>query len=218
VSAPASRSKAATSRPGRSRAPGENRAGGQGLVEFAMVVPVFFFLLLGMLEFGLAFTHDQTLAYATREGARTGAALGMGNKGYPCTTADFDAPIIAAVERVLDSPGSPIVMSASTIPTITIYLAKSDGTPSGSQNVWSYTKGGGPLVDGTRLDFTQGATGWSPCDRKNGSNADSLGVSLTYTYRFQTGLGGIFRFFGGPAWSSLSMSDKTVMNLNPTAQ
>ena len=38
---------------------------GQSLVEFSFVVPVFLLLLLGMLEFGFAFEHDQTIAYAT---------------------------------------------------------------------------------------------------------------------------------------------------------
>ncbi len=70
-----------------------------------MLVPVFMILLLGMLEFGIAFTHDQTLTYATREGARTGASLGNGSADYPCSTPNFDAPIVAAVERVLRIAG-----------------------------------------------------------------------------------------------------------------
>ena len=188
---------------------------GQGLVEFAFIVPVFMILLLGMLEFGLAFTHDQTLAYATREGARTGASLGKGNVGYPCSTAFFDAPIIASVERVLESPGSPI--DITRVGTITVYLAKNDGTPTTSVNVWSLAVAGGPTVDGKALDFKPTSTGWNPCSRNNGVSADGLGVGLTYTYPFQTGLGGILGFFGGSSWSSLTMSDRTVMNLNPTA-
>ncbi len=191
-----------------------SRQDGQGLVEFALVVPVFMLLLLGMLEFGLAFTHDQTLAYATREGARTGAALGKGNTGYPCTTPDFDAPIIAAVERVLESPGSPIEINR--ISTISVYLAKSDGTPTSAVNVWSLAPGAGPVVDGKALDFKATSTGWSPCSRNNGANADALGVSLSYTYQFQTGLAAIMRFFGGSSSSTLAMTDHTVMNLNPS--
>ncbi len=192
---------------------GEQR--GQGLVEFAMLVPLFMLLLLGMLEFGIAFTHDQTLAYATREGARAGSSLGKGTVAYPCTTPNFDAPIVAAVERVLQSPGSPI--DITRIGTITVYRAnRSDGTPTGNANVWSLDVGGGPTVDGRALDFRQTSTGWSPCTRNNGVDADALGVSLTYRYPFQTGLGGIIGFFGGSSWSSLTMSDKTVMNLNPT--
>ena len=96
------------------RAP-ESRSGerGQGLVEFTLVVPLFLLILLGVLEFGLAFTHNLTLEYATREGARTGAALADGTgSDSSCvasdgtsrllTAADVDPLIIAAVQRVLE--------------------------------------------------------------------------------------------------------------------
>lgn len=193
-----------------------NGVRGQGLVEFAVLVPVFFLLLLGMLEFGLAYTHDQTLAYATREGARTGASLGVGNSSYPCTTPNFDAPIVAAVERILESPGSPITMS--NVQSIKIYRANAAGDPTGSVNTWSLAIGGGPIVDGKPLDFMQTTSGWNPCARNNGVNADALGVSLSYTYKFETPFGGIIKLISGSNWSSLAMTDKTVMNLNPTVQ
>jgi len=200
------------------RSAGSGPPRGQSLVEFALLTPVFLLLLLGMLEFGIAFTHDQTLAYATREGARTGAALANGNLSYPCTTSNFDAPIIAAVQRVLESPGSHI--DITKVASIKIYLAKDDGTPNGTAiNTWSVAIAGGPTVDGKALDFKQTSpTNWAPCTRDNGISADGLGVSLTYDYPLQTGLGGLMRFFSGSAWSSLAMSDRTVMNLNPTAE
>jgi hypothetical protein len=186
---------------------------GQGMVEFSMVVPVFLLLLVGMLEFGFAFTHDQTLAYATREGARTGAAFGDGSTSYPCATANFDAPIIAAVERVLASPGSPIDMTGVT--EIDIFLAKSDGSATaGSVNVWK--PGSGPTVDGKVLDFKATSQPWTPCSRKNDVNPDALGVSINYSYQYQTPLAGILRFFGPSGPAGLQMSDRTVMNLNPT--
>ena len=46
------------------------------MVEFAVIVPVFLLLLMGMLEFGFVFTHNMTLEYATREGARAGRGSG----------------------------------------------------------------------------------------------------------------------------------------------
>ncbi len=191
---------------------------GQSLVEFAFVVPVFMLLLLGMLEFGFAFEHDQTLAYATREGARVGASLGDGSTNYKCgsmTDQDFDAPIIAAVERVLTSPGSPIDLAS--VSSISVYLAKTDGTPTaGKVNIWTPASSGTPSVDGKALDFKMTTTGWTGAVRNNGAPADSLGVSISYTYQFRTALGGILRFMFGQTWSSLAMSDKTVMNLNPT--
>ena len=54
------------------------RERGQSLVEFAVLVPLFMLILIGMLEFGLMFNHDLTLQYASREGARVVAALGCG--------------------------------------------------------------------------------------------------------------------------------------------
>ena len=47
-------------------------------------------------------------------------------------------------------------------------------------------------------------------------NADSIGVSLTYTYAMTTPLSGV-RFVGGPGATSLTMTDKTVMALNPSS-
>ena len=80
-------------------------AGGQGLVEFAMLVPVFLLILLGMLEFGFAFNHNMTLEYATREGARAGAAMANGSQadrttcgnGTTLGAANVDPLIIAEV-------------------------------------------------------------------------------------------------------------------------
>ena len=171
-----------------------------------------------MLEFGFAFEHDQTIAYASREGARTGAALGDGSTNYVCgsmTAQNFDAPIIAAVERVLTSPGSPIDMAQ--VSSISVYLAKPDGTPTaGKVNIWTPATSGAPVVDGKALDFKMTTTGWTCSSRNNGVNADALGVSISYTYQFRTALGGIFKFMFGQSWSSIAISDKTVMNLNPT--
>lgn len=48
---------------------------GASLVEFALILPVFMMLLLGMLTGGLAYSRKLSVAQATREGARYGATL-----------------------------------------------------------------------------------------------------------------------------------------------
>jgi Flp pilus assembly protein TadG len=48
------------------------RGRGQALVEFAIVLPVFFLLVAGMFDFGLGIYSDLTLVNAAREGARVG--------------------------------------------------------------------------------------------------------------------------------------------------
>jgi len=192
-----------------------------------MVVPVFLLLLLGMLEFGVAFDQDLTLEYATREGARVGSALA--NDGGPgvCNTGTttVDDQIMAAVRRVLLSPGSRVKLVAGMTNGTEVRIWKADPTSSppglptaGSINIWRYTgPGTGPTVDLQQIGFTEISQPWNPCSRLNGATADSIGVSLTYTYTFQTPLAGILRFFGGASAGTLTMSDKSVMALNPTS-
>ena len=45
---------------------------GQSLVEFALILPLFFLLVAGMFDFGLGIYSDLTLVNASREGARLG--------------------------------------------------------------------------------------------------------------------------------------------------
>lgn len=197
-------------------------------MEFALALPVFLILLLGMLEFGFAFTHNLTLEYATREGARVGSALVNGGGKLGCglgqspNAATVDPLIIAAVERVLTSPGSAI--SLAQIPAIRIYKASSTGIESGPVNIWTRTLGAGPVPPGGTqpLNFSPPASpGWTVCSRTNSTavpGPDSIGVSLTYTYQFTTGLKAISGIFGSGVGPTIGMSDRTVMALNPTNQ
>ena len=51
---------------------------GQDLVEFALIAPVLFLLLLGIMEFGVAVWHYNTIANAAREGARAAILFDIG--------------------------------------------------------------------------------------------------------------------------------------------
>ena len=51
------------------------RKRGQAIVEFALILPVFILILLGIMEFGLVFHQYLIVTAASREGARV-AALG----------------------------------------------------------------------------------------------------------------------------------------------
>ena len=84
----------------------------------------------------------------------------LGTRHIRARTPNFDAPIVAAVERILESPGSPITMS--NVQSIKIYRANAAGNPTGSVNTWSLAIGGGPIVDGKPLDFMQTTSGWNP--------------------------------------------------------
>jgi hypothetical protein len=195
---------------------------GQSLVEFALIVPLFMVLLLGMLEFGFVFTHHLGLEYATREGARMGASLAGGSTtGVLCQ--DVDKNVIAAFQRVATSSGSQLVVAR--ISQIQIYDANPSGLPiSGLVNVW-VPGGDGTMVDGTALLWHPSSVGWNACTvgtRKNGSgylngttpNTDSIGVSATYSYRLITAIGSMIGAFGS---GQITITDRTTMALNPTA-
>jgi hypothetical protein len=196
---------------------------GQSVVEFIVIVPIVAMLLLIMLEFGLAFNHRLTVGYASREGARIGAALAHGG-ATSCTVADpalVDQQVIAATQRILKSPGSPIVMS--DVNSIRIYKADAAGRQIGSLfNLWTYTPGAGPDIDPgptvDRLDFSQASVAWPACGRRNGTNPDSIGVQVVYVYRLSTPLRAAADFFGSGSnvASTFAMTDQTIMSLNPT--
>jgi hypothetical protein len=103
---------------------------GQGLTEFTIVMPVFLLLLVGMLEFGLAFSQRLTLSDATRQGARIGAALATGSS-TPCTgdPSGVDIALIAGVQNILESGGS---IDMTHVNSIRIYRADSNGRQLGS--------------------------------------------------------------------------------------
>lgn len=196
---------------------GRERQRGQSLVEFSMIVPLFMLFLLGLLEFGFAFDHLLTLSYASREGARTGAALADGSKLVaPETCNDVDKYVVSAVERVLASDGSAIRDNLGRVSQIRIYEANASGAQIGSSvNVWK--PGSGPSVDGRQVHFALDSFGWSQCGRSNATaSPDSIGVAVEYSYHAITPLAGILGFFGGGGWTTLPMSDRTVMALNPT--
>ena len=205
---------------------------GQSLVEFSLIVTVVMLMLLGMLEFGFVFDHHLTLEYATREAARVGAALVNGGGALGCSAgqspnaAIVDPQIVAAVQRVVKSPGSLVV--ESRISQIRIYKAVAAPLtltpyPTGDQdsgyvNVWTWAgvAGGTDTVDGVKLDFKlSGSNGWTVCSRNNGANPDSIGVSVTYNYQFVTPLAAVMGFFGGGP-SQITLNDRTIMALNPS--
>jgi hypothetical protein len=203
------------------------RARGQSLVEFSLIVPLFLTILFGVIEFGFVFTHDLTVEYATREGSRVGAALNNGGDKLGCAGATWqnvDPLVIAAVERVLKSPGSQVVISR--VSQITIYKANpsTGANDQGLQNVWVYSPGAGPIPQGStdHLDFVDASypntDAWQSCSRSNTlPTPDSIGVSLVYTYVFQTPLASVVRLIGGTGSATLLLTDRTVMQLNPSA-
>lgn len=54
----------------------ENRQRGASVVEFAIIVPLLLSMLLGVIDFGVAYSENISLQAAAREGARQGVTNG----------------------------------------------------------------------------------------------------------------------------------------------
>ncbi|MBF6605461.1 MAG: pilus assembly protein [Chloroflexi bacterium] len=108
----------------RSASDAHRRAGrsGQGLVEFALVVPVFLLMVFGIIDGGRFVYMSSVLSQAAREGARTGSVeaswLGKvdpscgqpGGPTCPATAATLKADVLSAADRMV-TPFANIVSS-----------------------------------------------------------------------------------------------------------
>ena len=197
---------------------------GQGLVEFALVIPIILLVVVSVAELGLAFGNTHTLGYGSREGARVGSALATGNvsdcSGGP-DPAGVDQTLVAAVQRILKSPGSGL--DVSKVQQIRIFRADANGNEvPGTVNIWTYAgEQAGPEVDpgpgALFIDFAPPASvAWPACARNNaGANPDSIGVTVTYTYDFLTPMVSMLEAISGGSLS-LTLRETTVMSLNPS--
>lgn len=196
-----------------------DRERGQGLVEFTLVVPILLLLVVSVAELGLAFGNASTIGYGSREGARVASALAKGGVDT-CAGGDdpagVDTSLVAAVQRILKSPGSGLDMSK--VQEIRIFKATSSGAEvGGTVSSWAYTPGSGPQAEpGVFLDFSPPITvPWPACVRNNASNPDSIGVTVKYTYAFVTPLPSMINAITGGALQ-LTLTETTVMSLNPS--
>jgi hypothetical protein len=193
----------------------EERA--QGTVELALALSMVLLpMLMGMLEFGYLFSQAMTVNTASREGARMGGNLANGGGALGCgggnspNWATVDSQIVAAVERSLTANGT--LISLADVTQIRIFKATTGGTETvGSVNVWIYNLNGGPTIDGAPLDFSEQSRQWDACARVNTLPADSIGITVKYTYRARTPFRYIF-----PSLAVIQMTDSTVMTLNAT--
>ena len=223
-------------RQGEPRRSGES---GQALYEFAIIVPVLFLLLMGMLEFGFVFLHHLSLntrrarapaqvpPWPMAPSTTRSATPATARSGRRRSTRSSSRPSSA----VLTSTGSQLALSdgSNGVPqtTITIYEADADGNQIGpgtrgrtrdpKQPQTIPCQSSTPPPTFTPLDFTQGAVNWPAASRNNGPTPDSIGVAIDYTYVYQTPLDGIMAFVSGIISAPrLSMTDRTVMALEPT--
>ena len=125
---------------------------GQGLVEFALVLPVFLFIVLGLIDMGRYVYLNSTLSQAAREAARVASveAYWMGRSGggcgavagpvCPANTTAFRTDVLNGANRMMapfgqiasadlytscdvSTPPSPVTTQTCTAPSIGGYAS-----------------------------------------------------------------------------------------------
>ena len=167
------------------RLPALRGSAGQSFVEFALLLPVFLVLVLGLIEFAFVWNSRNTVLFAARDGSML-AAEGGNNYGIDCVVLD-------RVEKDVISPAS-----AVRVQQVQIYWSDRNGAQVGaSANV--YSRAGSTTCDygdGTTLTvpYTLASAGYpegSRCDVLAGcggshTTVDTVGVRVTYEHRWLT--------------------------------
>lgn len=104
----------------RTRKPGAGDRRGAAMVETALVLPIFFMVVLGVIEFGRAMMVAQLLTNGAREGARAAVLPGATNTSVQQVVTDFVSASVGVPANKL---------------TVTITVTAATGNPNPANNV-----------------------------------------------------------------------------------
>jgi len=197
-----------------------DRGRGQTLVEFALILPLFMILLMGVIEFAFMFNATLAINFASRDASLIAAEAGSN------TTAD--CAILAKIEQAISAPLDKTKTLTSGIQSVTIYKADRAGNPVATTD---YTRTGTTTCTGftpAPMPYTLGANGYpmglvptgGRCDTLAGCSTtipmDSIGVKIVYRYYFHTPLRNLVSFLPGASGGWLDFSWSNVMRMEPT--
>lgn len=155
------------------------RSRGQAMVEFALIAPLFFLLLFGIIEFSLINASVAAFNFSVKEAARYEAIIGNGSAPGYVWSDDY------IVNQVIVPHINGLVMAKLT--QIIIYRANETGGCAGTGQLPSCqtqvveTNNGGTWSCGTTC------SNWPPTSRNDQlSNADYIGVYAAYSYTYLT--------------------------------
>ena len=191
------------------RTTGRDKESGATLVEAAIVLPVLLLVIIGIMEFGLAFKDFLTVSYISREGARIAALAGDDTSA--------DCAILTGLGAII-TPGD-----LARIQEIQIYKADPNtGSQGAAYNRAIYNTGEDPTLctqpvggqPGDGWDVTYIAGGYNPTSRQvavsatgGGSTLDIIGVRVILDREWVTGF--------GPFSGSMTVDESTITRMEP---
>jgi hypothetical protein len=155
------------------------------MVEFALVAPILFLLIFGIIEFALVNAAIGSYNFAAKDAARLGSLLGR-------TDANADAEMVALIRSRV------VGIAPAQLQEIDIFRSDEQGDPStGIQD--AYDASGNAI----------GVPTWPPSARNDDLvDADYLGVKIVYKYTYLTGF-----ISGGSA--DLTLNAVSIQRIEP---
>ncbi len=169
---------------------GEKGQRGQAAVEFMLVLPIFLFVLIAIIEFAFAFSTLNALSFAARDVARVGVE-GGDRLGTDCSMleglersfgASSDRSGISRVEFYWSDDKGNVKNSAVNVYTRTGNMTCT--TVKGDTVTLPYTLVSATYPEASRCTVVAGCLAMSPPH----TSVDTLGVQITYAYRWKTPL------------------------------
>lgn len=155
------------------------------MVEFVLVFPLFFVLILAIVEFGFVMNALVSVDFATRDAALAAAEAG--------NAPDADCSILRSLDRGMTTPAKNHAVSE-----VRVFKADMNGKPTGPVNI--YDRNGTtscPLSDGTPATVAYRLVSRSydetnRCNELTGckvqTTVDTIGVQISYGYQWVTPL------------------------------
>jgi len=183
---------------------------GQALVEFSLVIMVFMTMLMGMIEFGVAFSVKMQVSFASRDAATAASESGT----VPSTA---DGAILNLIDKDINAPAS-----RAKIDHVDIFWATASGnvnngaieryTPGGilfpGWGGWTNTINLYPSTD--RCAFIGGSS--AGCDSSPvHSGPDTIGVTIVYRYSWITPLPSLIGVMG----SDIVFTQTNLVTMEP---
>lgn len=186
---------------------------GQSAVEFALIFPIFILLVVGLLEFSIAFNALLSINFASRDAALL-ASEAASDAGADCIVLD-------SVESDVNTPAQ-----GSKITQVRIYWSDQNGVEKpNAANVYARTGattctypggetitvpyslvGGAQYPEADRCDVLDGCPG-TPAH----AGLDTIGVSITYIHTWITPLAQLVTFGG----SGFEFTHSNAMRMEP---
>ncbi len=195
------------------------RAGGQTLAEFALIIPLFLAVLIGLIEFSFAFNAELNTSYASRAGGLVAAEAG--------NQAAADCLILTAIETSFNAPAD-----RTRIDHVDILRTNASGSTVYATS--TYQRGGSTSCtksDGSTLSvpYHAASNGYPASQRCNvlppsgcptlspaRTTVDTIAVQITYSYRWHTPLSAVIRLIGGSfSGPGMTFVERNVFRMEP---